>query len=240
MAVDQCMGRRILVRQVPNLGSGAGTLHAHGDQELPDMPLGVLRRVKQKALHRRRQLSPAHASRLEQCRLVDLPERRESQVHLLIERGQKALDRHGRVPWFTLRREPLHLGGREHLSSSITEETVDDTAQVLEVEADGGDPGWARPKLIVGEIAHEPGDLLSRLQQRMGDGLKKGRDAWHAPSEPDLGTGCVHRVPDSVKNISIQPSMPSLTSKMTSRGSPTDLTDVMPDSSRFLRKSGRS
>lgn len=151
------------------------------------MPLGMFRGVNQEPEAGRWQPGASNLARLEQPVGVAPAEFGEGEVQLAGEGGAEGFGSVRRRARRALGFQCLELRGRERFSPGVGEEPIQDAGEVLEMEADGREPGGTGPELCVGKILENFTKLLARLEQCMGDGLKLWRDAGDWPAQPDLG-----------------------------------------------------
>jgi hypothetical protein len=161
-------------------------LDAHSDQQLTHVTLHVLGRVEEKSLYGCWKLPASHGAAIRQRALVHGAELNDRLVHPVPQRVHQSI--RCRIGcWrdaFRLELGPLHI--RELLRRRIREESVDDAAHVLKMEAHARNATRSRPEFLVGEVVQKLLDILYGLQQRMRHRLKQRRHCGDRSSKPSF------------------------------------------------------
>jgi hypothetical protein len=174
-------------RYTPSSNPGCGVaLHPHRHEQLAYVALRVLGRVHQKSQHGGRQPGAAHFSGVRQLLLLRPSELCKCTLDLFVESIHEIPRAGHRAPPLPLLRETLPLRIRERLSPRIGEQAVENSGQVLEMEADRSDSGRSTPEEFVGEVVQQPFHLLPGLEECVCDGLKQGRYTGYRSTKPDL------------------------------------------------------
>ena len=176
--------------------------------QLPDVPLRMLCRVKKKTDHGRRQTGASNSAGIEQRRLLCLTELGQRSGDCLIERRRERRRILRRGSWNALRREHGTLSRRQLFAAGVGEETIQTAGGVPGMEAYRGGVCGGSPDLIDGQSLEMCLDLFAALKQTVGDRLKQGGDARDRPAQPPLGrrlpgAHCLVTVQVPVKGASV-------------------------------------
>lgn len=154
------------------------------------MSLSMFRGVAEQAQHGGRELRPAHPAAVGEVGFVGEPQLFERPLHLGGERRRQRFRRVRTIAGVTLP-GGLGLGGeraplsfRELFAAGVSEQPVDHSRDVPEVEAWRGDPGRSCPEDGVGEAGAQGGQFVASLDQGVSYRLEQCRHAGHRPALP--------------------------------------------------------
>jgi hypothetical protein len=110
-------------------------LYASCDQQLPDVPLHVLRCVKQHSQYRRRQLLAAYRARVVQYRSRHCAELVQRALHLCVECAEQIIDTASDIRSLPFVPEYVPLLAGQGLAAGIREQAINHPSHVLQMKA---------------------------------------------------------------------------------------------------------
>ncbi len=153
------------------------------------MTLRVLRRVKEKAQHGRRQSRSSDFTCLQKSRFVGRPQLAERRFNGAIDYRAQTRDSVVTRIGASLGRQRLPLRRRELLTARVAEQSVEAPHCVPRVKTDRCRATRARPELSRRQSRDRRVHVSAALQQAMRDRLQQGWHTGDGTAEPEFGFG---------------------------------------------------
>jgi hypothetical protein len=151
------------------------------------MPLHMLGCMEEQPQHSRGQLLPSDRPDIGKRAFIRGTQLLQRSIHPLMKLTHKFFGAATGARRISLRGKCHALGLTQRFVPRIGEESIDHTADVLQVKAHGGDAGGTIPEPLPGEIPEQRLDILAGLQQRVRHRLNERRQTGYGSAKPHLG-----------------------------------------------------